>query len=187
VPDSDAPSIIAYAGAVTLRSGPDLGRLILRGNATHLSAPVASAFGSAIPQTACRAAEAGDRAALWLGPDEWLLLAPPAALVEVQRTLAAALSSIPHALVDVSHRQAAMLAEGSRAADVLNVGCPLDLDARAFPVGMCTRTLLAKAEIVLWRRAAERWHIEVQRSFTRYAWDFLAEAAREYAASSSAA
>ena len=54
----------------------------------------------------------------------------------------------------------------------------LELDARAFPVGMCTRTMLAKAEVVLWRTAAEVFRIEVWRSFAAYASQFLAEAAR---------
>jgi sarcosine oxidase, subunit gamma len=33
---------------------------------------------------------------------------------------------------------------------------------------MCTRTMYDKAEIVLWRRAPDRFHLEVWRSFARY-------------------
>jgi sarcosine oxidase subunit gamma len=62
---------------------------------------------------------------------------------------------------------------------LLNAGCPLDLDLAAFPVGMCTRTVLAKAEIVLWRTSAEVFHVEVWRSFASYVTEYLAEAARE--------
>jgi sarcosine oxidase subunit gamma len=43
---------------------------------------------------------------------------------------------------------------------------------------MCTRTMLAKAEVVLWRPAAEEFHLEVWRSFAPYVTQFLAEAAR---------
>ena len=67
---------------------------------------------------------------------------------------------------------------GPQAALLLSSGCPLDLDAHAFPVGMCTRTMLAKAEVVLWRTAAEAFHLEVWRSFAPYVTQFLAEAAR---------
>jgi sarcosine oxidase subunit gamma len=45
---------------------------------------------------------------------------------------------------------------------------------------MCTRTVLAKAEIVLWRTAAQSFHVEAWRSFLPYVWAFLAEAAREF-------
>lgn len=52
------------------------------------------------------------------------------------------------------------------------------MDVSAFPVGMCTRTLLGKAEIVLWRTAPEVFRIEVWRSFAAYLSAFLEEAAR---------
>jgi sarcosine oxidase subunit gamma len=56
----------------------------------------------------------------------------------------------------------------------------LDLDAAAFPVGMATRTLFAKTEIVLWRRESMRFHIEVWRSFAGYLHGLLGEAVREH-------
>jgi sarcosine oxidase subunit gamma len=118
-------------------------------------------------------------AALWLGPDEQLLLAPEAS--DLAGPLEAALSTLPHSLVDVSHRQTALEVSGPHATALLNVGCPLDLDPAAFPVGMCTRTVLAKAEIVLWRTGEDVFHVEVWRSFAAYVSAFLAEAAREIA------
>ena len=39
-------------------------------------AAASDAFSLQLPLKACRAAEGDARAALWLGPDEWLLLAP---------------------------------------------------------------------------------------------------------------
>jgi len=45
---------------------------------------------------------------------------------------------------------------------------------------MCTRTVFAKAEIVLWRTAPDAFRIEVWRSFTDYVARLLGEAAREY-------
>jgi sarcosine oxidase subunit gamma len=41
---------------------------------------------------------------------------------------------------------------------------------------MCTRTILAKAEILLWRTGDETFRIEVARSFAPYVVAFLAEA-----------
>ena len=67
---------------------------------------------------------------------------------------------------------------GPQAATLLSAGCPLDLDESAFPIGTCTRTVLAKAEVVLWRRAQQTFHLEVARSFVAYVSRFLAEAAQ---------
>ena len=80
--------------------------------------------------------------------------------------------------MDVSHRQVALVVQGAAAATLLASGCPLNLEAAAFPVGMCTRTMLAKAEVVLWRRGACEFRIEVWRSFAPYVSQYLAEAAR---------
>jgi sarcosine oxidase subunit gamma len=136
------------------------------------------AAGVGISAEACRAVTHAGRAALWLGPDEWLLIAPAAEGAALAAELATALSGLPHSLVDVSHRQSGGELRGPQAAALLAAGCPLDLDASAFPVGMCTRTVLAKAEVVLWRTAAEEFRIEVARSFVAYVSEFLAEAER---------
>ncbi len=69
---------------------------------------------------------------------------------------------------------------GPRAAKCLNAFCALDLDASEFPVGMCTRTLLGKAEIVLWRIAPEVFHLDIARSFVPYVWACLEEARLEF-------
>lgn len=126
------------------------------------------ALGFALPRVACRSAEAGDRAALWLGPDEWLVLAPEAETAPLFAAVEAALGAAPHALVDVSHRQVGFAVAGRRAAALLNAGCPLDLDPSAFPVGTCTRTVLAKCDVVLWRRGPDAFRLEVNRSFADY-------------------
>jgi sarcosine oxidase subunit gamma len=118
-------------------------------------------------------------AALWLGPDERLLLGSPEQQTNISKMLTSALASMPHALVDVSHRDAAFLVRGPTAALTINAGCPLDLRLAAFPAGACTRTLLGKAEIVLWRPTSEEFQIRTPRSFAAYVRDFLHLAFRD--------
>jgi sarcosine oxidase subunit gamma len=66
------------------------------------------------------------------------------------------------------------------AATLINHGCPLDLFDDAFPVGMCTRTLFAKAEVILWRTENHSYRLEIERSLATYAWQMLREARREF-------
>ena len=165
--------------ALGLSAGARVARFILRGRPEALSA-AETALGFPLPHQACRASSSGERHALWLGPDEWLLLAPAAEADSLGAALEAAMDGLPHALVEVSQRQTAIVVTGPRATALLNVGCPLDLDLAAFPVGMCTRTLLAKTEVVLWRTALDTFHIEVWRSFSAYAWRFLEAAGAEF-------
>jgi sarcosine oxidase subunit gamma len=117
--------------------------------------------GVTLPGEPCRAAEHGARAALWLGPDEWLLLGFGAPETDF-------------ALVDVSDRQLGFRLHGEQAGPLLAAGVPLDLAEPAFPVGMCARTLFEKAEIMLWRRGAEDWQIEIARSFAPYLREMMA-------------
>jgi sarcosine oxidase subunit gamma len=116
-----------------------------------------------------------------MGPDEQLILAAVEDGETVGAQLRDALGALPHSLVDMSHRQLALEVSGAAAQTLLNVGCPLDLHLSAFPVGMCTRTVLGKADIVLWRTGPDSFHVEVWRSFADYVAHFLAEAARELA------
>jgi sarcosine oxidase subunit gamma len=150
-------------------------RFAYRGAEATLAA-LGAAFGMTPLAEACRAASEGDHAALWLGPDEWLLLAPDGEAAALGAKLEAALAGQPHSLVDISHRNAAFEITGEYGPAVLNVGCPLDLDFAAFPVGMSTRTVLGKAEVVLWRRSPQRFHLEVWRSFAPYVLGFLGQA-----------
>src|SRR5579862_2819091 len=141
-----------FSSASAVRALAPAARLVLRG-AEDVRAAAERALGVAVPARPCRAADAGERAALWLGPDEWLLIGSAAASGELAALLSGALQELPHSLVDVSHRQCALTVSGPAAPILLGAGCPLDLDLSAFPVGMCTRTMLAKAEVVLWRTA----------------------------------
>jgi len=149
---------VAHANT-TITVGPPMARAIVRGEGRH-------AFGIHLPAAPCRAVSQSDRAALWLGPDEWLMLAPQ-------------LEEMAGTIIDVGHRQITLIVEGPRAATVLNGACPLDLHPSAFPVGMCTRTVFAKSEIVLWRTGEQRFHLEVARSFAGYVYGLLREIATD--------
>lgn len=152
-------------------------RFILQGKAAARAA-AGEAFGVPLPESACRANAQNGRAALWLGPDEHLLVGPAGERDMLAARLESALADIVHSLVDVSQRQVAWLLSGARASELLNTGCPLDLDVSEFPPGMCTRTLLGKVEIVIWRTGAEAFHLEVWRSFADYVLAWLREAER---------
>lgn len=163
LPAKDGVAMVSDAGAAL--------RFIYRGAPELFPAP----FGVELPTAPLRANTRDSRSALWLGPDEWLLLAPADQQAALQ-TVLDTLHERPASLVDVGHRQVGLIVAGPRARELLNAGCPLDLEGEAFPAGMCTRTLLGKAEIVLWRTADETFHLEVARSIVPYVVAFLHEA-----------
>lgn len=165
--------------SVTLAILPPATRLAVRADGNAV-AVLGEAFGLALPEEACRANTNGARSALWLGPDEWLLVAPDGEAAALAAWMAEALGGEPASIVEVSDRNVAIEVKGPKAAEAINAFNALDLHDSAFPVGMCTRTLFGKAEIVLWRTAAETFRIEVWRSFAPYVLGCLEEAGREY-------
>lgn len=131
-----------------------------------------------LPTRPKTSATKGKRAALWLGPDEWLLIAP------ARDDLKTALAQVEalHSAVEISHRNVAFLVAGRQAEATLAAGCPQDLSLAAFPVGACSRTIFGKVEIILWRTGEDTFRVECWRSFCDYTLTLLREAARDAAA-----
>jgi sarcosine oxidase, subunit gamma len=148
-------------------------RISLRAPETSVAA-LNKALGFTLPQKPKTSAAKGDVHALWIGPDEWFIIAPePSDLVAKIAKVSAF-----HSAVDVSHRNAALIVSGAGAADILNAGCPQDLSFIVFPVGACSRTLMGKTEVILYRLGVDQFRVEVWRSFATYALDFIEDVIR---------
>ncbi len=108
---------------------------------------------------------------LWLGPDEWLLVAEPDnslprdALVDALQGQRAAVTA-----ADCSY--AGIELTGPDAVTVLARGTPLDLHPDGFAPGSCAQTRLAKATVVLWQ-TDEALRMLVRRSMAGYLWRWL--------------
>lgn len=118
-------------------------------------------------------------AAFWLGPDEWHLAIQDDDAGATFERVKTAVADTPHSLVDVSERNRALIISGPKAAWLLNSQVFLDFDEAEFPVGMVTRTLFGKADIMLWRQAEDTFVLEAWRSFMPYVIELLQEASRE--------
>lgn len=132
-------------------------------------------LGFALPEKPKSSTVKGDVHCLWIGPDEWLVLDVDGSDLADKF---ASLGNDKLSAVDVSHRNTAITVSGSKAADALNSGCPQDLSLEVFPAGAASRTMLGKCEIILYRTAEDTFRIEVWRSFSDYAWKFMADAIR---------
>ena len=171
-PVLDDKAVVFGADAFAMQAAPVATRFVLR-----MAAPPTHAAGFDLTMALNRFTLSGAYLAMRPGPDEYWLIGPDSSGLAHQ--IASDLGDAWHSLVDISHRNFGLHAWGSAVCDVLNAGCPLDLHATAFPVGMATRTLLGKAEIVLARLETGKFRLECGRSFAPYVRDFLGEAARE--------
>lgn len=118
----------------------------------------------------------GKKSTLWLGPDEWLVLVPPATAEKLKKALAA-----HHAAVfDVSDSRVVISLSGANARDVLKKGCGIDLHERVFGPGQCASSTLAMAHILIHQSAPTGYRLFVHRSFASYLWAWLEDAGNEY-------
>jgi len=138
-------------------------------------AGLGKAIGLVLPKKVGTSVTKGDVSALWIGPDEWLILADEGFGLEAKLNK---VKTVLYSAVAVNHRNTAINVSGVKAVNALNGGCPRDLSLTAFPVGGCGRTIIGKAEVVLWRKAEDSFHIECWRSFSDYVWKYLVVSAR---------
>ena len=95
----------------------------------------------------------GGREALWLGPDQWLVVGPPGSAPAITAALGRALAGEHHSVVDVSANRTVVELTGDDARlDLLAQGCALDLHPRAWRPGRCAQTLLARVPVLLQER-----------------------------------
>ncbi len=171
----------AEPGVMRLSEALAMARLVLRMHPATV-AGLLQRSGLALPPRINTACVTGQRVVLQLGPDEWWILSEGEAPSVLADLIAPATGDVPQALVDVSERTMGLILAGPAVEDVLASACPLPLALAAFPVGRATRTLFAKAEIVLWRQALDQFHVEVARSYAPYVAGLLATAVRDEAA-----
>ena len=123
----------------------------------------------------------GSRAAIWLGPDEWLVLAADGEAASLEADMRAALPGYDWlSVVDLSQNYTALRLSGSCARELLAKGCPLDLHAQAFAAGRCAQTTLARTGVLLRvvdDAALEAWF---RNSFADYTVRWLSDAAAEF-------
>ena len=125
--------------------------------------------------------EGDELSAMWLGPDEWLVLTPPGREVDTALALRDALGSLFASVTDVSGAQTVINVSGARARDLLQKGCSADLHPRVFGPGRCAQALIAKAGVTVRQLDdSPSFDLIVRRSFAEYLALWLEDAAQEY-------
>ena len=169
----------ADGAALVLGERRFLARFTLRG---HVDADaVRRATGVPLPAQANTVASGNNLAAMWLGPDEWLIVGPPNSQGAVGACLAEALAGARCAIVDVTDGFTALRIGGPMAPDLLAMGCPLDLHPRVFGPNRCARSHLARTQVIVHRiEEPAGFDVHVERSQADYLWTWLGTAGAPY-------
>jgi sarcosine oxidase, subunit gamma len=141
---------------------------------------VRGVLGIELPLAANTISVGTGRVAYWLGPDEWLVIAAAETSADLAAALRTALGEIFSSVTEVSGGQTVVELRGAAVRELLAKECPLDLHPRAFGVGRCAQTRLAKAPVLLRPLGDDAMELVVRRSFADYFWLWLEEASAEY-------
>jgi len=140
---------------------------------------ITAALGFALPVTPNEVGARGDRRALWLAPDEWLVVGPDGQQAAIEQELRNGLNGAFGSVTDVSANRTLLEVRGAEARVRLAHGVAIDLDPRSFGPGRCAQTLLAKAQVIIECRDESSLILYVRASFATYAADWLLDAVAE--------
>ena len=165
------------AAALVMAELRFLAKVTLRGQVTGES--VKKALGVSLPGEPNTVMTGNNLSALWLGPDEWLVVGPPGAEGAITNRLEEAHPGA--AVVDVTEGRTTVRLRGPMVLDVLAMGCPLDLHPRSFGPGRCAQSTLGRSAVILHQvDKSPVFDIHVERSQADYLWTWLETAARPY-------
>lgn len=180
--------LAALTPALTASELPFRSQLTVRGSDPDAIAAMGSALGVRFPTVACTftagSGRFGDVEVLWLGPDEFLVVASPDLRIPIEEVLRGALGTSRGSVVDTSAQRTTVVLEGPHVRDVLAHGCSVDLHPSSAPEGTCVQTLLARTGIILQVTGADRFTVLVRSSFAEYLAAWLSDACVEYGVAS---
>jgi sarcosine oxidase subunit gamma len=122
---------------------------------------------------------------LWLGPSEFLVVAPEESHDSLGGnligSLTEALGDAPGQVVDLSANRTTFELSGPRARAVLEKGCALDLHPRSITPGTALNTEVGNIPVVLLKTGEDSFRLFPRASFADFLGRWLLDAMREFA------
>ena len=172
------PGVLVASVAAQVSLKAPVARLSLRakGDVT----PLTGAFGVSLPSKIGTCAETDRLSAVRLGPDEWVLKAEVDDLRAILSAGERLYDTLPHSLVDVSGREVTLELSGPKVLDLLTLG--MARDPEMIPVGDARRLNFDGVTVLLWRKAEDRFEMDIWHSFAPHLLSLLKTGVAELAA-----
>lgn len=182
-----APALEAGSiqGTVVLSEGPFQTMAGIRVDPNSAEGARIAAVSGSLPARCGEVGGAGTVSVLWLGPSEFLVVAPEDAHDSLGGnligSLTAALGDAPGQVVDLSANRTTFELSGPRARAVLEKGCALDLHPRSFTPGTALNTEVGNIPVVLQKTGEESFRLFPRASFADFLGRWLLDCMREFA------
>lgn len=165
-----------------LRELPFCGQINVRGKPANKNFMTAtkSVLGLELPVSPNKVSVGTGIKALWLSPDEWLVIAEDQKQNDLVWKLEKALVGEHAAVNDVSANRTIFELTGDHVHQVLMKSSEFDFHPRVFGPGNCVQTLIAKSQSIVEQTDTGVFHIYVRCSFGRYVGAWLADSFKEF-------
>ena len=171
-PNGGKPGLVfcemAHLGKLNMRADKSAGKIIK------------SITGCTFPPAANKFTTAGERHAVWLGPDEFMIICEAGKDEELTSAIHTSFGSLHAAVTNITDALAAFNLKGAAVRQVLAKGCALDLHQNSFASGDAAQTLLSHAAVTIMALTNDEFIVICRTSFASYLHDWIVDAALEY-------
>jgi sarcosine oxidase subunit gamma len=182
---AEALSAGSVPGKVVLSEGPFQAMAGVRVDPGSEGASRIAAVTGGLPARCGEVTGTDGISVLWLGPSEFLVVAPEAAHDSLGGNLIGsleeALGDAPGQVVDLSANRTTFELSGPQARAVLEKGCALDLHPRSFAPGTAVATEVGNIPVLLEKTGEDSFRLFPRASFAEFLGRWLLDAMREYA------
>ena len=156
-----------------------LGKLNIRADRS-VGKIVKSITGCVFPPPANKFTSAGERHAVWQGPDEFMIICEAGKDEELASATQASFGNRHSAVTNITDALTAFHLKGPAIRQVLAKGCALDLHNDSFTSGDAAQTLLSHAAVTILALTDDEFIVVCRSSFASYLHDWICDAALEY-------
>lgn len=158
-------------------------KLIIRGRKREFLSAVGKTLNMILPTEPCTSSSSNDATALWLSPDEWMILSnniinKNSNNYELENQLIDNISRVNlGAIIDVTDQFVLINIEGEKVFELFTTACPFNFNNFKNKKGAVIQTIMAKIDIIVHHKEINNVNLLVRRSFSEHLYSFLCDAA----------
>jgi sarcosine oxidase subunit gamma len=171
-----------YSG-LTVREIYPLMKLNLRGKSRNFLTTIGKNINIILPIEANTSSSSDNYTAIWLSPDEWMIVSNNTVIkenndYEIEKLLFNKISKTNlGSVTDVTDQLVTNNLSGEKIFDLLSTGCPFDFNNFKSKKGASTQTLLTHIDVIIHHNEINSVNLFVRRSFSEHLMSWINDSA----------
>ena len=156
-----------------------ISKINIRGNKREFLTAVGKSLGLILPNEPNTSSSSEMLTAMWLGPDEWLIVSNNIAekqndIYDLENSLKDTISKVKlGSVVNVTDHFIMINLEGNNVYDLLSSACPFNFDKFKENKGSIVQTVFAHIDIIIHHKDVNNLNLLVRRSFSEHLFSWM--------------